>query len=195
MRGDLPKVRDLCMANLVSRRGRKPRFRLAIAVVVVALFVGGCGMSADPKKQAPRLDPVAVRASAERHAAAVMNALGAQGPGRDPRGNESPCEGAKGEIADESGPRSLFFSVGAGVPEADQRAATVRLRADLEQRGLEILETRNGADGQPAAYLRARDPRDGFKYIVQATASKDWMEVWVFSPCFVPLQPTPLNYL
>ncbi|RLK25853.1 hypothetical protein DER29_3864 [Micromonospora sp. M71_S20] len=158
------------------------------AVVLAAVLVPATACTGGDPGSSGKDDPLQTKAVAEvstlaeARAQAVAATAGVALDGW--RTNTSPCQGQRGEIADD-GRWTLSGFAGLPVPPADQIATLRRIRDMWRQQGYEITEDRTFADGARGA-VSMRDPGTGITISLTTTASRDRVAVILASGCYRP---------
>ncbi|MEW2386000.1 hypothetical protein AB0873_28460 [Micromonospora sp. NPDC047707] len=163
-------------------------WRLSLAAVAFAIAATAC--TGDKADDDPRSkgEPLQTKSVAEvlqlvqTRAQAVADAAG--GPLENWSTNTVPCEGQRGEIADD-GRWYLGASANLRVAPAEQLATLARVREALRQQGYDITEDRTFADGTRSS-LSARDPSTAVTVTLTTTKSLDHVAVGLLSDCYLP---------
>ncbi|MEH0973324.1 hypothetical protein V6U77_19570 [Micromonospora sp. CPCC 205546] len=170
----------------MTLRRRAPRWP-AVALAAVLLLSTACA-GGDSGSSTGKDDPLQTKAIAEVSALAEARARAVAttaGVGLDDwRTNTSPCQGRRGEIADD-GRWTLSGFAGLPVPPADQIPTLRRIRDMWQQQGYEVTEDRTFADGTRGA-LSMRDPDTGITISLTTTASRDRVALILASDCYRP---------
>ncbi|MEU6076958.1 hypothetical protein [Micromonospora sp. NPDC047074] len=166
---------------------RRAARRYAVALAAVFLPASAC-TGGEPGPSPGKDDPLQTKATAEvntlaeARAQAVASTAGV--PLENWRTNTSPCQGRRGEIADDG---RWTLSGFAGLPVApDEQITTLRrIREMWRQHGYEITEDRVFADGTRGA-VSMRDPGTGITISLTTNASRDRVAVILASDCYLP---------
>ncbi|MEW2379568.1 hypothetical protein AB0883_26185 [Micromonospora sp. NPDC047812] len=170
----------------MTLRHRTPWW-LAVAVAAVLVPATACA-GGGPDTSSGKDDPLQTKAAAEVSALAEARAKAVATTAGvaldDWRTNTSPCQGQRGEIADD-GRWTLSGFAGLPVPPADQITTLRRIRDMWRQQGYEITEDRTFADGTRGA-VSMRDPDTGITISLTTTASRDRVALILASDCYRP---------
>ncbi|MFF0659235.1 hypothetical protein [Micromonospora tulbaghiae] len=164
-------------------------WRLSFATVALAIAVAACTSGKADEKPGSKGEPLQTKSVAEvlqlvqTRAQGVADAAG--GPLENWSTNTVPCEGQRGEIADD-GRWYLGASANLQVAPADQLATLARVREALRQQGYEITEDRTFAGGTRGS-LSARDPDTMVTVTLTTTKSLDQVAVGLLSDCYMPV--------
>ena len=169
--------------HIRQRRHRLPA-TIALALTLVLTACTSDGDSPKGKDEPMQTKPVAeIRHLIQTRADAVADAAGS--PLDNWSTNTVPCEGRRGETADD-GRWYLGASANLRVAPADQITTLAQIRETLRQQGYEITEDRTFADGTRGA-LAARDPQTAITVTLTTTKGLDHLAVGLLSDCYLPV--------
>lgn len=162
--------------------------RQLVAALALAMALTGCtgdgGGSPESKDERLQSKSVAeVLQLVKSRAEAVADVAGS--PLNNWSTNTVPCEGQRGETADD-GRWYLGASANLQVPAADQLTTLTRLREALQQQGYAITENRTFADGTRGS-LSVRDPNAAVTVTLTTTKGLDHLAVGLLSDCYMPV--------
>jgi len=154
-------------------------------VSILATACTGGNPDPSPTKDNPLQTKTTAEVAALAHARAQAVATTAGTPLDNWRTNTSPCQGQRGEIADD-GRWTLSGFAGLPVAPADQITTLHRIRDMWRQQGFEITEDRTFADGTRGA-ISMRHPETGITISLTTIASRDRVALILASDCYLPM--------
>ncbi|GCD96368.1 hypothetical protein [Embleya hyalina] len=124
------------------------------------------------------------RATAERHARAVLDVIGAPITPQGVSSKDGPCESPDGSVSDADS-YSLLHMYNVIVAPTHQVEVLRRVRDAFTAQGVKVVRDEiYDIPESPGGKVSGTNEADGFRILVSSTSPPEQITVWVTSPCF-----------